>query len=181
MSAESDLGWFLTDPLFCFFSLKNLLQFWGSGRVNSFMQFFTEPEASWMPGFVCDEIWRYYTQGRKRFHAIWCNLVRFGAISCDLISKKNARAEPLFCFSFLKHSLPKRGLSSRATVTKCLEFARDRYMDESKKYGFLKIVFNTIQSAPSAWRRGREGKYTPTPHTAHTARREGLWRRFHTF
>ena len=85
MSAESDLGWFLTDPLFCFFSLKNLLQFWGSGRVTSFLQFFTEPEASWMPGFVCDEIWRYYTQGRKRFHAIWCNLVRFGAIRCDFM------------------------------------------------------------------------------------------------
>ena len=85
MSAESDLGWFLTDPLFCFLSLKNLLQFWGSGRVTSFLQFFTEPEASWMPGFVCDEIWRYYTQGRKRFHAIWCNLVRFGAIRCDFM------------------------------------------------------------------------------------------------
>ena len=85
MSAESDLGWFITDPHFCFFSLKNLLQFWGSGRVTSFLQFFTEPEASWMPGFVCDEIWRYYTQGRKRFHAIWCNLVRFGAIRCDFM------------------------------------------------------------------------------------------------
>ena len=69
------------------------------------------------------------------------NLVRFHAISCDLISKKKNPRElsPLFCFSFLKHSMPKRGLSSRTTVTKCLEFARDRYMDESKKYSFLKI------------------------------------------
>ena len=27
----------------------------------------------------------------------------------------------------------------------------------------------------------RKKIYANTPHTAHTARREGLWRRFHTF
>jgi hypothetical protein len=39
--------------------------------------------------------------------------------------QKNPRElNPLFCFSFLKHSMPKRGLSSRATVTKCLQLPR---------------------------------------------------------
>ena len=32
--------------------------------------------------------------GFMRFGAIWCVLVRLGAISCDLISKKNAPLNP---------------------------------------------------------------------------------------
>ena len=47
--------------------------------------------------------------GFMRFGAIWCVLVRLGAISCDLISKKNARTEPLFVFLFLNTPCRKGG------------------------------------------------------------------------
>jgi hypothetical protein len=43
--------------------------------------------------------------------------------------------DPLFCFSFLKHSMPKRGLSSRTTVTWT-----------SQKIQFFEDFFNTLEA-----------------------------------
>ena len=109
-------GGFLLTPFFAFCLLRTYCNFGGQGGWLHFCNFLQNQKLRGCQD-LC--VMRYGgithkgESGFMRFGAIWCVLVRLGAISCDLISKKKRANWTPFCFSFLKHSMPKRGLDAQ--------------------------------------------------------------------
>ena len=124
-------GGFLLTPFFAFCLLRTYCNFGGQGGWLHFCNFLQNQRLRGCQD-LC--VMRYGgithkgESGFMRFGAIWCVLVRLGAISCDLISKKKTRElNPFFVFLFLNTPCRKGGWvrarplqnvsSSRATVT----------------------------------------------------------------